>query len=242
MSNPIRVALAVEGPTDSIVLRAAIRSLLAGREVVFSHLQPLLSVAFQPLSGGLAGGWGGVYCWCRQAASEGRGRVLQSEVFVSCDVLVVQVDADVAGMTYASANIDNPPADLPCVMPCPPPRATTDALRAVILGWMGEAQIPPRCVLCTPSKNMEAWVMQALFPTHKQVARADWECRPNPEAMFGQIRKGDRVTKSVKDYRTQFEETTDHWPAVRQRLSEASRFATEFLNEVPLVNNPCDPG
>lgn len=102
MSDPIRVALAVEGPTDHIVLRAAIRSLLSGREVVFSHLQPLVSAAFQPVPGALAGRWGGVYLWCRQAAAEGGGQVSQSAVFLSCDILVVQVDADVAGMTYAS--------------------------------------------------------------------------------------------------------------------------------------------
>ncbi len=232
MSDPIRVALAVEGPTDHIVLRAAIRSLLSGREVVFSHLQPLVSAAFQPVPGALAGRWGGVYLWCRQAAAEGGGQVSQSAVFLSCDILVVQVDADVAGMTYASANLDDHSTDLPCDKPCPPPHATTDELRNVILRWMGEARVPARCVLCTPSKSMETWVLQALFPTHREVARPDWECRPDPERLLGQISKRQRIAKSVKDYRAKFEQTTDHWPAVRQKLSEAERFSTEFLNEV----------
>jgi hypothetical protein len=75
--------------------------------------------------------------------------------------------------------------------------------------------------------------MQALFPMNRQVAKANWECRPNPEGLLGQIRKTARITKSVADYRARFEQTADYWPAVRRRLTEAERFSTEFLNKTP---------
>ena len=40
MFDPLRVAVAVEGPTDSIVLDAIVRSLLRHTDFVFQTLQP----------------------------------------------------------------------------------------------------------------------------------------------------------------------------------------------------------
>ena len=86
-------------------------------------------------------------------------------------------------MTYQNGWIDNQTGDLPCEQPCPPPEATTNVLRKVMLRWLGEAQVPAHCVLCTPSKSIEeTWVMAALFPTNKEVVKDSWECRANPEA------------------------------------------------------------
>ena len=39
-SIPLRIGLVVEGPTDEIVLRAAISNLLPGRELAFTLMQP----------------------------------------------------------------------------------------------------------------------------------------------------------------------------------------------------------
>ena len=57
MSEPLRVAAVVEGPTDSIVLSAAIESLLPGKEFEFQILQPELSAAFEAQGGELGLGW-----------------------------------------------------------------------------------------------------------------------------------------------------------------------------------------
>lgn len=62
-----------------------------------------------------------------------------SSVLYNHDILIIHVDADVAGETYANGNIkDAPHEDLPCEEPCPPPDRTTNALRAVILNWLGK--------------------------------------------------------------------------------------------------------
>lgn len=235
MCDPVRIAAAVEGPTDAIVLRAILSSMLADREFEFQTLQPEGSAAFgsEPL-GGTGAGWVGVYRWSRQSALEGGGSVSGSSVLAFHDVLIVHVDADVAGKTYSSAGIrDADRQDLPCERPCPPPASTTNALQAVILGWLGEPSRPPRVVLCTPSKSTGAWVLAAIWPANRMVARDDWECRPNPEGQLGTLPKRVRFSKRPEDYRNRESEIAAAWPNVSARLSEAARFDREIRAAVP---------
>ena len=172
----------------------------------------------------------------RQAANEGQGQVSGSSLFAFHQILVVQVDADVAGMTYQSGWIDDPTGDLPCEKPCPPPNATTDALRKIVLRWLGEPELPVRCVLCTPSKSIETWVMAALFPANKEVVKKNWECRANPEAQFGTLPKATRIRKDPEDYKLKRHEILSSWPNVCGKLSEAQRFSTELLKQVELLD------
>ena len=231
MSEVLRVALAVEGRTDSIILEAILERICSGFEFVVDTLQPEESKAFPSRMG--SGGWSKVYRWCRQSASEGEGSVSDSSAYSKHDVLVVHVDADVAGKTYASGNINDAPADdLPCEKPCPPARATADALRTVVLGWLGEAQRPPRLVLCTPSKAMEAWVLAAIWPSHRLVQARDWECRPNPGTLLAALPKRRRLRKRAFDYRRRRGEFADAWPDVAARLTEAGRFESELRKAV----------
>ncbi len=229
MSDPLRVAMAVEGPTDEIVLRAAIKSLLPNRALSFTLLQPEFSLAFSHWGGKTGLGWSGVYHWCRQTADEGGGRVSTASLFNFHDLLVAQVDADVAGMTYQSGNIDDKTKDLPCEKPCPPPSDTTDALRSVILRWMGETRTPDRVVLCTPSKSLETWVMATLFPRNQVLARHHWECYAIPEAQLRQQPKSKRIRKCTEDYQAKRPQFHDEWPRVSKKLTEADRFSKEFL-------------
>jgi hypothetical protein len=236
MSDPVRIAAAVEGPTDAIVLRAILSSVLTDREFEFQTLQPEGSAAFgsEPL-GETGAGWVGVYRWSRQSAREGGGSVSGSSVLDFHDVLIVHVDADVAGKTYSSGGIrDAGRQDLPCEMPCPPPAATTNAMQAVILGWLGEPVRPLRVVLCTPSKSTEAWVLAAICLANRMVARDDWECRPDPEGQLGTWPKGVRFSKRPEDYRSKGREIAAAWPNVSARLSEAGRFDREVRAAVPI--------
>ena len=235
MSEPLRVAATVEGPTDAIVLEAVLSALLPDLEYVFQTLQPEGSVAFGSVSfGGKGGGWAGVYRWCRQAAQEGQGSVSRSAVLSYHDLLIVHVDADVAGRSYAEGNIrDAPGEDLPCEEPCPPPERTTNALRAVIVNWLGEQECPLRIVLCTPSKSTEAWVVAAIWPDNELVLRNDWECRPDPEAQLRALPKGRRFEKRASDYRRRESAFEAAWPNVAERLSEAARFERELLAAIP---------
>ncbi len=233
MSESLRIAVAVEGPTDAIVLKAILCALLPDADFEFQTLQPEGSAAFGPPSFGRSRtgkGWVGVYRWSRQAACEGGGSVSGSSVLSHHDVLIVHVDADVAGETYASGSIrDAPCKDLPCEEPCPPPDGTTNALRAVVLNWLGESACPPQLVLCTPSKNIEAWVLAAVWPEGNVVRRDDWECRRNPEGQLAALPKRRRFEKHQDDYRHKENEIAKAWPTVSARLTEAARFEAEFL-------------
>ena len=227
MSEPLRVAAAVEGPTDAIVLQAILRALLPDdAELVFQRLQPEGSAAF----GKTGAGWAGVYRWSRQSAGEGGGSVSGSSVLSHHDLLIVHVDADVAGNTYANGGIhDAPLDDLPCEEPCPPPEDTTNALRTVVLNWLGEHGCPSRLVLCMPSKSTEAWVLAAMWPENDMVRRSDWECRANPESQLGNLPKGRRFKKRQDDYRRIASKLTKAWPSVSTSLTEAVRFESELF-------------
>ena len=158
MSDLLHVAVAVEGPTDAIVLEAILNALLPDTDFVLQTLQPEESRAFDTSP---SGGWAGVYRWCRQSVSEGDGSVSGSSAMLNQDVLIVQVDADVASKTYDSGGIRNAPRnDLPCEQPCPPPRSTTDALREVVLSWLGESNTPPQVVLSTPRRTSKHGSLQ----------------------------------------------------------------------------------
>ena len=232
MSEPLRVAAAVEGPTDVIVFRAILGALLPDTDFVFQTLQPEGSAAFGSApSGGTGVGWVGVYRWSRQSACEGGGSVSGSSALSNHDVLIVHVDADVAGKRYADGNIQDAPCeDLPCERPCPPPCETTNALRAVVLNWLGEHERPSRIVLCTPSKSIEAWVLAAVWPEGDVVRRDDWECRPNPEGQLAALPMHRRFRKRPDDYRRKQGDMERAWPEVSARLTEAARFEAEFLS------------
>ena len=231
MSEPLRVALVAEGPTDRIVIEAAIANLLGNRSYVLRQLHPEESLAFGPLGTG----WGGVYRWCQQAAGRSLGALRNDPLFVMYDVLVLHLDADVADSRYSEANIVETVEDLPCAQPCPPPSATTDLLRKVLLRWAGETAMPPRTVLCTPSKSAEAWVLKALFPKDKAVIGSTLECLPDPEARFGQQPVTQRIKKTTRDYQARASDLKEAWPRIETSLSEAKRFSEDFRAAIPTL-------
>ena len=230
MSRPLRVAFVMEGPTDYVTLCAAVRAMLNGRDFEPTAIWPELDENLAAQSGG---GWGGVYRWCRQAAEQAGGAVRNNPIFAFHDVLVIQVDADVARRNYSDYKItDAPNNDLPCEKGCPPPNATTDALRAVILGWLNENTVPPGSVLCTPSKNIETWVLVALFPNDEYAKKANIECRWDSQVRLrkhGLIKSGQKL---IVSYQANMGRMKDAWPTVRAKCTEAERFSKEFLTLV----------
>jgi hypothetical protein len=223
MSEPLRVALVGEGPTEKVVIEAALTSIMGSRSFILRQLQPEESLPFGPIGTG----WVGVYRWCRQAAARSGGSLRRDLLYQAYDVLLLQVDADVAGNRYADGGIVEAVQDLPCEQPCPPPAATTDLLRRVVLRWAGETAVPPRTVLCTPSKSTEAWVIAALYPEDPAMRR-NIECCPDPAARLGQQPVERRIQKRVEDYEERAEVLRNAWPRLAQTLDEARRFDADF--------------
>jgi hypothetical protein len=234
MSSTVRIALVAEGITDFVVLKAAISSMLGNRSFNVKLLQPEESVAFTGSgdAGPLGGGWRGVYKWCLQAVLRGGGRVSGDPIFHTYDVLILHLDADVA--SEDPANDKRNPIEalggvLPCELPCTEPQLTTNALRIIMLSWLGETEIPQKTVLCTPSKAIEAWVVAIFFPKDSEMTKKGWECHPDPANRLGQQAKKRRFRKSQADYQDREAAIQEGWPGLVARMSEAKRFNDDFI-------------
>ena len=233
MSEPLRVALVAEGPTDGIAIRAALRAILGERLFVLTQIFPEGSISF----GAAGSGWVGVYKWCHQAVTRGDGRLrTDALVFENYDLLILHLDADVANANYGQGSIQPAATDgaLPCEHPCPPASDTTAALRSVLLSWCGEQAVPDCCVVCIPSKSTEAWVLASLFPNDQAVLQGV-ECHPNPASRLMQQPAAHRIRKKRRDYLEHEDALKAAWPNIAGPggLSEARRFQTEFLAILP---------
>jgi hypothetical protein len=233
MSEPLRIALVGEGPTDGVVIEAALRSMLRERPFVLQQIFPEGSAAFVPLGAG----WVGVYRWCHQSAERGGGRLGDDAlVLQNYDLLLLHLDADVAAEQYGHGAIAPRATDgvLPCELACPPPQHTTNALRLVLLSWCGETAVPARTVICMPSKSIEAWVVAALFPNDKAMNQGI-ECYRDPETRLGQQRKQLRIRKTKRAYQANSVKIRDAWSNLASpgKLGEAWRFQSEFLQALP---------
>ena len=239
MSDLLRVGFVTEGPTDYVALQAAVQSLLGDADFTPTLISPLVDESLAVQTGG---GWTKVYLWCRQMLTEAGGDARESNLFKQHEILVIQVDADVADKKYTDdQRITNPPQDLPldmkcdrpCQTPCPRPREISDALRTIILGWLDETTVPPQTVVCVPSRSIESWVLVALFPNDPTAARVNIECRRDCEVRLrthGLIKSGQKL---IQQYRANDAAIAAGWGQVRQRCGEAERFSQEFLALVP---------
>ena len=230
MSEPLRIALVAEGITDYIVFKAAIGHLLDQRSHDVVLLQPEESVAFTGAgdAGILGGGWKGVHKWCHQSAEN---PPIFNLLFQTYDVLIVHLDADVG----EARNEKDWPPGLPCVMPCPPVDAKTNALRAIAFQWLGLTAMPEGLVFCTPSKSTESWMMWLFCPNDREMQRLGWECHPNPAGRLSQQPKSQRFEKNRVDYQARQEFISENWPNVAGALSEAKRFESDFLAAIARV-------
>jgi len=244
MSDPLRVALVAEGITDYVVLRSAVEAMLHGRSFDMKLLQPEESVAFvgSGNAGAFGGGWRGVYRWCLQSAERSGGSFGDDPLFQFYDLIIVHLDADVAAenpAAYPHAPILELDGFLPCEQPCRGPAAhphhTTDRLRRLLLSWSGAEPLPPRLVLCTPSKATDTWMMAIFFPNDVEMARAGWECHADPAGRLPQQKKKVKFKKSYLSYAERASDITEHWPRIVRTLSEAKRFHEEFQAAVSMV-------
>jgi hypothetical protein len=111
-----------------------------------------------------------------------------------------------------------------------------------VLRWLGEKSVPPRTILCTPSKALETWVLVGLFPGDNVVRRrSNIECHENPERILqGKSKKRRLVSRGKKDvdkYQELAPEFADHWSRVRAQCSEAARFENDFRSAVALLSD-----
>jgi hypothetical protein len=147
--SDLRVAWVAEGPTDAVIVEAALKALLP-RPFVLTQLQP------EETRPKLGTGWGGVLRWCLDFAG---GSYQDVSPELAC--LAIQ-----RGWLA-----------LPNALPCPPCTPSADAMRACVMSWSGLSALGPRTVLCVPSKSIDAWLAAAACD-HSDPLSPTWSAIP----------------------------------------------------------------
>lgn len=224
--SDLRVALVAEGPTDAVIIEAALKALLP-RSFVLTQLQP---EATRPKMGS---GWGGVLRWCVDFAMRGHPRLEDDPTLSGFDLYVVHADADIAENTYesVSAEVAQLASErgwpvLPARLPCPPASGSADAVRACLLAWSALAAPGPRTVLCVPSKAIEAWLVAARFADGHALL-SGLECHLTLETQLAVQPKAQRIRKTRREYLAHEGAVTAAWGFVRERCTQAERFSTD---------------
>jgi hypothetical protein len=222
----LRVGFVAEGTTDYIVLDALAQRFIGTDNYVTRQLQPPQS-AYTEGQGPLGGGWKGVLKWCESIGSTDGG-IVDSLPIANYDLLIIHVDADIAGETdLSSLNLSEP---------CPPAQPTCNNIRRYVQELLGSS-LPRTLVLCVPAQCTEAWVLCAL---HKDVATrlGQIECLPDvDQRLIGRpdrlVRsKGGSAKKSVEGYRKVADKIAAGWPDVVSMCPEAARFEDEFRSAI----------
>ena len=231
--SDLRIGLVAEGKTDLVIIEAALQSILGDRSFILQLLQPETSAPFGA-AGQHGGGWGGVYRWCQQHLSM-RGPTGENPSLLGFDLILLHVDADVAGDTYQNANIQNGWTDLPCQAPCPPAADSVEALRQVLCHWLNltpGAALPSHWVFCIPSMCSEAWLIAGLYHQGEPEMMDDIECNPALVTWLSQrpVREGKLVRgekKQTSAYQAVASRLTAAWNDIRNHCSQAQRFDDE---------------
>ncbi|MEX8506553.1 hypothetical protein [Leptothrix ochracea] len=226
--SELRIALVAEGPTDYALIHAALQAILP-RSFVLTQLQP---EATQPHMGA---GWGGVMKWCDAVGQRHAGSLDDDPLLGGVDLLIIHLDVDVAGSCYAQCGpaveamaAAKGWAALPCTQPCPPVGDSVTPLAAALHSWLGQAHTGHKTILCLPAQSTGTWLAAAALPQgHALLAGA--ECHRDLEARLGQLAKGQKIRKTVRDYRAFAHRVVDNWATVKALCSQAQAFERAVL-------------
>lgn len=155
MSSLLRVCFVGEGPTDFVVLRAALTANSGGKDFVLVQIQPPADL----LGGGhgeYGGGWKAVLRWCSEH-SEGGGTPLSETIFANYDRLVVHLDCEIAHESEL--------AEEALAQPCPPASATVENISHYLSRSLGitDQSIANKVAYMIPAQETEAWIVAAFF-------------------------------------------------------------------------------
>ncbi len=228
----MNIGTVVEGPTDRLVLQAILDRLFPG-DNRYIPFQPPVTL------GETGAGWKGVRCWCRQTwqlQGSTLEKILSSDTGPVLDMLVIQVDAEIAAEHDLQEGDDAPIADVR--QPCPPVAATAGQLRRIIERWLRCDDLPPRVILAIPAQDTENWTFAALFPNDALCMRDDYECtklgrgRPGYQLTlkkYGNLfrRRDGKIKKSIHGYLQAIPQIVANWDTVCRICSQAQQFTQD---------------
>ncbi|MBI5901717.1 MAG: hypothetical protein HZB40_21170 [Rhodocyclales bacterium] len=230
--SELRIGLVAEGPTDVVVIEAALRAFLE-QPFVLTQLQP------EPSQPQMGSGWGGVLKWCQAFRQAGYAALEDDPKLEGFDLLILHLDADVAGKSYADYGpavaqmaVDRGLPPMPIAQPCPPPSATVAPIHDLLRAWLGVAMLGPKTVVCIPSKATEAWLAAALL-SNEQDLMTEIECEMNIAGILAGLPKAQRVRKSPREYSARAAALTFAWEgSVKQHCSQARDFEVRAVKAI----------
>lgn len=221
MSNPsLQIRIICEGPTDFVVLRAAIRHTLGDNHVI-TQAYPEFSKGFGHV-GGYGTGWKGVLGKIRQLGE--CGTIGWHAFWANTDLLVIHLDGEVA----EESDIDPQWVDISNIQtPCPPVQLSVGALENVVQTRLGDTGGESKIIIAIPMKETESW----LLPIYRPQEILD-ECQSKPSRHFvgGQpklLEQGGR--KKVEKYRAIESEMVRLWNNALLQ-SQALKFHQDLLH------------
>lgn len=231
MSEPLKIGLVAEGPTDFEVIQAALKAILPD-PFIMTLLQP---EATQPQ---LGGGWGGVLKWCHSAQQRHTGTLDADPTLSSFDLLIIHIDVDVSSCRYdhCGASVSelaqaNNWQTLPCSQPCPPVVDTVEALRKVVISWLGNVTPGDRTLFCLPAQSSGTWLAAAvLSPDNSLLANA--ECNTRLENKLAKLSKTIRIKKNRRSYQLNAPNITRNWQQVKTICGQAADFEQIIFDTV----------
>lgn len=232
MSENLRIALVAEGPTDAIIIKAALQALLPeGVSFILRQIQPgtpseeELGGSSDATSTNTGCGWGGVYRWCRNVSDMGSGDVLTA-AGMNYDYIILHLDVDVSRKSYADANIRTPVGSaLPCDKICPPAINSAKALQEVIQSWLAPATAS-NIIWCFPADNTETWGF-AAWKTRKANKIKKLECHRGIAH-----RLNSSIKKTISSYIQNEDKFRSNWNIVEQLCPQANIFSEAIRSTI----------
>lgn len=228
-----RVAIVSEGPADREILQAILDHYLEDYEP--RPIQPPLGLIGGD-NGPLGGGWRGVQAWCEQESDAQNDFAL---AMGNADLLIIQVDADVA------CDPDHDPT-----LACPPTSIRCAYVRNLVMGWLGRPNLPASVLLCVPAAASETWAFVALYPGDPNITACTpvgppncIECRLDIKQVVRRVAKrrrpklvvgqGGRLKNQADGYIAVSDEITTGWGAVLATCHEATVFDADLVAVLP---------
>ncbi len=212
----IRVGIVAEGTSDWLALEELMKAVQPDTDFDFVHLRPDMTLVSRSPHG-----WKGVKSWCQQQGTR-LAALLSGIQGFPIHLLVIPVDCSMAHNVGA-------------LHPCPPARATADALRKNLAqDWLGLSSLPGFVVLATPSRTTDAWIVAALEPPY--AGQEPLECDDQAERELVRRKllrsRGGEVKKPEAKYRPLAEAMANELARVCETCTEAERFREDFAAAV----------
>lgn len=218
-SRSLQIRIICEGPTDFVILRAAIRHALGDNHVI-TQTYPEISKGFGHV-GGFGTGWKGVLGKVRQLGEHGIDGWIA--FWANTDLLVVHLDGEVA----QESEIDPQWADISAIqVSCPPVELSVDALCDAIRNRLGAVGAEEKIIIAIPMKETENW----LLPIYRSEVPFD-ECQSKPSRHFigGRPKLLEQSgRKKVEEYRMIESDLVKSWNHVLVQ-SQALKFHQDLL-------------